>query len=264
MREKAFTLIEVMVVMAVISILAGMMMPAVWRYWESQEIATTRERMQELKRAMVGDKNLVQNGVRTHFGFAGDFGMLPFDNTSSCAFSFLNSSAGMTAPRYDTANWSGRYLSSSADSAAYGSDAWGKPIQCTNKSFDADGRLVGLTLTSQAPNGGDLIEEVVDIQDVTPTNRVAGNLFASYSGLSISIRPEKMGAFTEITGLCKTVAPFTAYTTLLPYRLPIGGVHITLAVSQHNNCSSAQPATSFYYVVQDRLKVIKMPDLTSP
>lgn len=259
MREKAFTLIEVMVVMAIISILAGMMMPAVWKFWESEEIATTRGRLKELKIAMIGDRSLIQNGVRTHYGFVGDFGTLPFENNSSCALRFLNSSNGMALPRYDPANWSGRYLSSSAGTNDYALDAWGTPIQCTNKIY-SDDRLVGLTLSSVAPNG-EIIQETIDPNDVIPTDRIAGNLFEVYSGLVIKIRPEKAGAFNEITSTCKTLTPFSSYTTLLPYKLPIGRVNVALELSRNTNCSSAVEATNFYYLIQDNIKLIKMPDL---
>ncbi|MBC7964116.1 MAG: type II secretion system protein [Steroidobacteraceae bacterium] len=261
MKTKAFTLIEVMVVMAVISILAGMMMPSVWRFWESEEIATTRERMKELKKAMVGDRSLIQNGVRTHYGFVGDFGELPFDNNSSCAFKFLNSNADMAASsRYNSANWSGRYLSSS-DTSNYAVDAWGNPIRCTNKLY-ADNRWAGLTLTSVAPNG-ELIEEVIDANDVVPTNRVAGNVFAAYSGLVIDIKPEKTGSFTEINNMCKPLAPFSAYTTLLPYNLPIGRINVTLKLSKHTDCSSVAETTNFHYLIHDNIRYIKMPDINA-
>ena len=262
MKTKAFTLIEVMVVIAIISILAGMMLPAVWKFWESEEIATTRQRMRDLKIAMVGDKSLVQNGTRTHYGFVGDFGELPFDNNSSCAFKFLNSSADMAGSRYDAANWSSRYLSSSSDANDYALDAWGNAIRCTNRVV-VDGRLAGVRMTSVAP-GGELIEEVVDVNDVLPTNRLAGNVFSSYSGLQISITPEKTGSFTAISNMCKSVAPFSGYTTLLPYKLPIGRIKLDLALSHSSNCGSPVKTTSFYYLIQDNLKVIKMPDLTTP
>lgn len=259
MKTKAFTLIEVMVVMAIISILAGMLMPPVWRYWESEEIATTRQRMKELKIAMVGDKSLVQNGVRTHYGFVGDFGELPFDNRSSCAFKFLNSKEEMTFPRYNPDNWSGRYLPSSSDANSFALDAWGKTILCNNKKHE-DGRWVGLTLTSIAP-GGEVLEELIDINDVIPTNRLAGNILGSYSGLLISIKPEKAGSFTEINNFCKSVSPFSVYTTLLPYKLPIGRIQLNLALSNRTDCTSATGAANFYYLIQDNLKVVRMPDL---
>ncbi|MDU0459966.1 MAG: type II secretion system protein [Geobacteraceae bacterium] len=261
MRTKAFTLIEVMVVMAIISILAGIMMPAVWRFWESEEIATTRERMRELKKAMIGDKNLVQNGVRTHYGFVGDFGELPFDNNSSCSFKFLNSSDGMAGSRYDSVNWNGRYLSSSSDLDNFDRDAWGKTILCTKKS-SLDGRWAGLTLASITPNG-ELIEEVIDVNDVITTNRVAGNVFAAYSGLAIKIKPERPGSFNEINIGCKTVVPFSSYTTLLPYKLPIGKINVTLNLSKHRDCSPLLDTIDFYYLIQDNIKFIKMPDINS-
>lgn len=264
MKEKAFTLIEVMVVMAIISILAGMLTPIIGRLWESEEIATTRERMKELKMAMIGDRNLIQNGVRTHYGFVGDFGELPFVNNSSCALNFLDNSTGMTPPRYDITNWSGRYLSST-DPSNYAVDAWGTPIKCIidpGKSFK-DGRLVAVTLRSVAPSG-EIIEEYIVANDVIPTNRVTGNVFASYSALIINITPEKAGAFTDITNMCKTITPFSSYTTLLPYNLPIGKINVTLKLSKHSDCSSVIAANSFYYMVQDNIRLIKIPDLNIP
>lgn len=262
MREKAFTLIEVMVVMAIISILAGMMAPAVWKFWESEEIATTRQRMKELKMAMVGDKSLIQNGVRTHYGFVGDFGTLPFTNSSSCAFKFLNSSADMALPQYDAANWSGRYLSSSADPSDYAVDAWGSPIRCANKIF-SDGRLVGLTLSSTAPNGV-VIEEVVDANDVIPTNRIIGNVFGNTTtSLKITISPEKHGAF-DAKSICKQLGGFSSYTTLFPYNLPIGRINIEI-LRDNSSCTTMAPNQYKYsYFVQDNQKAIKMPDLNIP
>lgn len=267
MRTKAFTLIEVMVVMAIISILAGMMVPAVWKFWESEEIATTRTRMKELKIAMVGDRSLVQNGTRTHFGFVGDFGELPFDNTSSCSFKFLNSNADMSGSRYDAANWSGRYLSSSADAASYDVDAWGKQILCTKKIY-TDDRWVGLTLASVAPNG-ELLEEVIDINDIIPTNRVTGNVFGvivNPASLKITVLPSKSGVFSPMQ-VCKQLNGFSSYTTLLPYKLPIGRSLVELELSNNNaDCSLPVPTVknSFNYFTQDNLQVIKVPDLNIP
>jgi len=261
MRTKAFTLIEVMVVMAIISILAGMMMPAAWKFLESGEIATTRERMKELKKAMVGDRTLVQNGVRTHYGFVGDFGELPFDNNSSCSFKFLDSSADMSGSRYDAANWNGRYLSSSSDAKEYAVDAWGNAIKCTKKSY-SDGRWVGLTLASVAPNG-EILEEIIDTNDVIPTNRVIGNSFAAYSSVTINIKPEKPGSFTEISTACKNLSPFYSYTTLLPYKLPIGRIDVNLTFSSHSDCILPAETKKIQYFIQDNIKSIKIPDITA-
>lgn len=262
MKTKAFTLIEVMVVMAIISILAGMLVPSVWKFWESEDIATTRQRMRDLKIAMVGDKALIQNGVRTHYGFVGDFGTLPFNNSSSCAFKFLNSSADMNLPQYDAANWSGRYLPSSSDSNSYATDAWGQPIHCTNKIY-SDGRMVGLTLSSTAPNG-QLIEETIEANDVIPTNRIAGNVIGSIPTLlKIKISPERNGAFLNIAK-CKQLNGFSSYTTLLPYKLPIGMINIELETSSGSDCDLTTPINKFNYFVHDNLKLIKIPDLNNP
>ena len=86
--KRGFTLIEVLVTMAIVSILAGIMVPAVWKFWESQDVQTTRERIKTLKLAMVGDRSLIQNGIRTSYGFVGDNGELPFANSSSSASRF--------------------------------------------------------------------------------------------------------------------------------------------------------------------------------
>jgi len=70
MKDQGFTLIEVIVVMAIVAILAGIMVPFVYRVWEGDEIELTRERMGEIKKALVGDPRLIQNGIRTNYGLS--------------------------------------------------------------------------------------------------------------------------------------------------------------------------------------------------
>lgn len=259
MREKAFTLIEVMVVMAIISILAGMMMPPVWKFWESEDIATTRQRMKDLKTAMVGDKALVQNGVRTHYGFVGDFGELPFTNATTCLLNNLAVKDSLP-PKYEVDNWNGPYLGSGFDSADFLNDAWGNRIKCSNVLV-LNGRYVGVTLQSHAP-GGELLEERIVEQDVTPTERINGNNFSSYSSVNIIITPEKTGAFTDIM-LCKKLSAFTPYTSNLPFKLPIGRIGVTLEVFRNSSCTAPISSTnSLFYYMQDNTKTVRFPDIS--
>lgn len=68
---------ELIVVIAVISILAGIMVPVIFKYWDTQNIELTKEKLSLLKIAMIGDPKLIQNGVRYSFGYVGEYGELP-------------------------------------------------------------------------------------------------------------------------------------------------------------------------------------------
>lgn len=281
MRVKAFTLIEVMVVMAIISVLAGIMVPAVWKFWESEEIATTRERMREIKKGLVGDKSLVQNGVRTHYGFVGDNGELPFNNFSaSGGLSFL-----VSKPVGGYPNWSGPYLTGFGTD--WNKDAWGKDFKYA-LTQDAYGRYVNAELRSAGPDGAfgtpdDIVDPDVQISDkeVTPTNRIKGNIYGTYSGLTITIK-FKDPIINHLTGvtsisLCKrpsAVSGFSNYTAQLldsslnPIKLPVGEIEVTTNLYYNKptfiNCEdndTARSTRNHLYFVSDNINQIILPEL---
>ena len=276
MKEKAFTLIEVMVVMAIISVLAGMMVPAVWKFWESEEIATTRERMREIKKGLVGDKSLVQNGVRTHYGFVGDNGELPFGNmTAAGGLKYL---ADRPASGYP--NWTGPYLSGFGPE--WYRDAWGNAFRYY-LTKDAHGRYVSAELRSAGPDGifdnsDDIVDTDVQIFDreVTPTNRIKGNTYGTYSSFSglhliMKFKDPIDPSGTTTQTLCKQLSVasrFSNYTTLLldsssnPLKLPVGGVEITTSLHYKSDCSDAPKSpNSLLYFVSDAINQIILPEL---
>ncbi len=161
LSKNGFTLIEVVVVMAIIAILTGIMVPMMYRVWDSSNETLTLTRMNDLRVALIGDNKLYQNGVRTHFGYVGNFGQLP-DSLDK-----LVSETG------------GPYLPSGFDPANYGKDGWGNDIHYAITSSDALSRNVAATLTSYGPDGvlsPDDIVETINETDVVPVTSLQGNI----------------------------------------------------------------------------------------
>ncbi|MEI7816366.1 MAG: type II secretion system protein [Desulfuromonadales bacterium] len=257
MKQRAFTLIEVMVVMAIISILAGMLVPSVWKFWESEEIATTRQRIREIKTAMIGNSNLFQDGRRSDYGFVGVYGDLPFSNPSSCVIRALGNVSTLPG-HYDASHWRS-FIRSSDGLDSFYLDAWGKNILCENKLI-IGGRLVGLTVVSYAPSG-EKIEETITEDDVTPTQKIIGNNPTTNEGLKLSIEPDYGGSFPKIETLCLPIRSFSNYTTQLLYKLPIGRISITMKGYDTSSCDNPLRENSFILNINDRSRVIQLPDL---
>lgn len=74
---KGFTLIEVIVVLIVLSVLAGLITPFVLRQLKATRAEGTKQELNRLKEAIIGDPTKKSEGVRTDFGYLGDLGKMP-------------------------------------------------------------------------------------------------------------------------------------------------------------------------------------------
>lgn len=277
MKKRGFSLIEVMVAVAVVSILAGLMIPAAWRWWEIQEVETTKERMNALKIAMTGDRSLIQNGIRTSYGFVGDVGELPFGNaTTHGGLKYLIANPAPTYP-----NWNGPYLSG-YDPATYSVDAWGRRFIYTlssNQEGYGNRHLSGEIRSAGAdgiPGNADDIVMELNSKEVAPTARMQGNftnLDASNKSALIEVRyrdPLQLPS-GEITGqMCTPIFP--NYTTIIrdvgvPMRLPVGKVSISAKIHNDTTCSQyAGRTSSLDFFVSDNISslLVNLPTTPSP
>ncbi len=118
-----FTLIEVIVVIAVISILAAMAVPYAVKIIDQSREEATKKEMEDLYNAIMGDPKIPTSG------FVGDVGRLPANITE------LNTrTAGPTPPPQGLpgggllgvkVGWYGPYVNAGFDPAGYTNDAWG-------------------------------------------------------------------------------------------------------------------------------------------
>jgi prepilin-type N-terminal cleavage/methylation domain-containing protein len=83
MRKNGFTLVEAIVVIAILLILGGLLTPIVSSQLQNKKIEVTEEKLKKIKKAIIGDPSVVQFGQRTDFGYVGDVGVLPDWNGNS-------------------------------------------------------------------------------------------------------------------------------------------------------------------------------------
>lgn len=166
-EKKGFTLLEIIIVLAVMAILAGIAVPYAYRQIASSRQQATREEMINLKRAIIGDERRIQNGRRSDFGYLGDWGNLP---------GRLDALVRAQSPRwyYDKkrkigAGWNGPYISDTFSGAKedYRLDAWQDAYIYSNRVYtNKDGELVDGKIMSWGPDGkegggDDLVLEIL-------------------------------------------------------------------------------------------------------
>ncbi len=183
--NRGFTLTEVIVVIAVLGILAGTLIPFIYRVWENTDIETTRERLMDLKKAMVGDPRLIQNGVRIHFGYVGDCGKLP---------SSLDKL--VTEDLSECPDWKGPYLPSGFNSREYDKDAWGETIIYDSASATLSSKGIDRTQATADDITINISEK--EILEARPISSVKGNVtFSFYNLTSSTVTPQYYSRVTE-------------------------------------------------------------------
>lgn len=75
--NQGFTLLEIIIVLGVMSLFLLMTVPAAGRLEEMQRVKDTRNRLDEIRTAMIGHDAFDANGYRIVGGYAGDMGALP-------------------------------------------------------------------------------------------------------------------------------------------------------------------------------------------
>ena len=117
--DRGFTLLELVVVIAVIGILAAAVAPSVLQQVMEARVSGTREEVEAISRAIIGAP------AQSQFGFAGDIGRLP------SSLQELAAPGGLPAFSTDTVRniamgWRGPYINAGTSASDFLSDAFGR------------------------------------------------------------------------------------------------------------------------------------------
>jgi len=154
-REKGLSLIEVVIILAVMVVLIALLVPSTVQILTGARRNVTLDEMENLKKAMIGDPSLKTSGVRSGFGYLGDMGNLPstlddlVTQGAQPAYAF-NSSKGVGA------GWRGPYitLGPGSDAASHRVDAFGNDYTYSGTDYvNGQGQTVDAKVVSLGADG---------------------------------------------------------------------------------------------------------------
>jgi general secretion pathway protein G len=159
--EHGFSLVELLVVIVVIGILAGLAMQSMTASVKDLKRIRTEREMEMLSRAIVGDPSLTQNGARSDFGYVGDIGAFPANLQA-----LYQNPGGLST-------WNGPYLPATftQDSTGFKTDEWGRAYAYSG----------GVTITSTG-GGTTITKKIADAANDYLSNRVTGDLLDAGGG----------------------------------------------------------------------------------
>jgi type II secretory pathway pseudopilin PulG len=209
---QGFTLIEIVLIIVVIGIVASIAMRSLApSIDQARETATIKE-MDQLAKAIVGDNDLVSDGMRSDYGYVGDVGALP-PNLDALA-----SNPG----GYST--WDGPYMQGtfSDDSSGYKYDAWSQAYAYAG----------GVSISS---SGGPetLTKQFAQSVAQLTSNTVRGNVYDGIGNtpgahaVDVSVRidyPDGLGSETSSLTMPNSSGQFS-FTSMIPI-----GNHLVKAI----------------------------------
>jgi general secretion pathway protein G len=136
---SGFTLIELVIIIVILGIVAGVAIPKFGTLSENSRVNATREEMLRIKEAIVGNPRLISGGEYVDRGFEGDIGFPP-----SSLIDLVRKPDSIPAyDRFLRLGWNGPYLDSTEQNYLY--DAWGSAY-----AYDPSSRTI--TSTGVTPN----------------------------------------------------------------------------------------------------------------
>lgn len=159
--RDGFTLIELALIIVIIGIVATIAMRSMQPAVDQSRIDATMEEMETLAQAIVGNKDLVSEGIRSDFGYIGDVGALP-----------PNLEALVANPG-GYATWEGPYVLNDfvENPDDFKRDAWGNEYAYSG----------GVAIMSSG-NGSPLTKQFAGSVDDLMANTVRGNVFDGLGG----------------------------------------------------------------------------------
>ncbi|RKY84105.1 hypothetical protein DRQ09_09095 [candidate division KSB1 bacterium] len=223
-NSSGFTLIELVVVIVILGILSLVTIRSITSTSERAKFEATVQEMDVIAKAVVGDPSLMENGVRTDFGYVGDVGQWP-------------SSLNDLVQDPGVGNWRGPYLKIdfNENSQDYLYDAWNNAYTFPN----------AYTIQSSGGGSGTITKKVVNSLNDALNNSIIGNL-TDWNGSSPL--DSDLSSFTVTVKLQSGLPDLTA-TISSGGLYEVTGVHIgNHTVIGVYDPPSAEPMTVSKYV----------------
>jgi len=220
-KNSGFTLIELVLVIVVIGIIGSIALRSMLPTLESAREEATMKEMQSLEYAIVGNPNLISDGIRSDFGYVGDIGSLPPNLDALVA-----NPGGYTT-------WNGPYIMNDfvENPDDFKKDAWGDLYTYSG----------GVTLASNG-HGNPITRTLASSISVLTSNSVSGTILdglgtapGSESG-SVRVTIFYPDGSGSITSLVDTPAGngYFAFSNSIPI-----GNHLVQAVYTSTNDTTA-------------------------
>jgi prepilin-type N-terminal cleavage/methylation domain-containing protein len=198
MKSRGFTLLEIVVVVAVIGILAAAIAPSIIQQIMDTRVQGTRDEVEAISTAMTGTP------ANNQFGFAGDIGRLP------ATLQELASAGSLPAFTTNTVRnigmgWRGPYINTGSSAADYLTDGFGRAYTLSAgqvRSAGPDGAMNTADDIIYPPSAPDVTGEVA----VTVKTISGGKTVVDPAGYRVDLYYPSNG--TE-AALSDTAAPFS-------------------------------------------------------
>jgi prepilin-type N-terminal cleavage/methylation domain-containing protein len=230
--RRGFTLVEVIVILAVLSILVALAVPAALRIFQVTAEEGTRDEMLNLKEAMIGNPDKLRGNVRSDFAFLGDIGRLPANLDEILAKGALPAFA-FDGAKQAGAGWNGPYITGSfagEESDDFKNDQLGNAYLYSDVDFtNGNGELADGKITSAGADGtfgtaDDIVIEILKNEtEGTVRGRVVTSSGAGVSGTAVDLNFPSNGTLNTVTATTDAGGNF-AFTSV-----PFGPRSVTVS-----------------------------------